>query len=163
MAKLSIKMIEMYTNMINEQFQPLFTQLNNREIQIKKKVETEVKKELGIYKLYVRFEELKLEMAEIKRQLKGWEETVYDSNTMRRESPIDSMVRERMDKIQNGYKKKLTQVRDELIFAIKLSGVDDTVKETFARLPRMVAKLTKEAKKLPPINKTVKMITAKTK
>jgi hypothetical protein len=145
--------------MIHEKFQPLFTKMNNRELQIRNEIEIKVKKELGIYDLYVRHDQLKLELNEIKNQLKKWEETNYNPDTQRRESPIDSMVRERMDQIQNGYKQKLLKARDDLIYSVKLSGVDEKIKETFERLPQLITDLSKEANKLPSVNKTIKLIT----
>ena len=52
MAKLGITMIEMYCNMIRNDFEPLVSMLRRRTDGVRDKIESQVKKELGVYDLY---------------------------------------------------------------------------------------------------------------
>ena len=150
MAKLGVTAINMYCDMIKESFNPILAELNSREYDIKEEVETMVKKDVGIYDLYVKHARLKLEIKEIERKLKGWE--VSNHTPMGWLNPIDERVEVIMRKQRNGLRKEVEKELNDLIYAVKLSGLDSDTKSVFEKLPKIVESLAKKVNKLPPPN-----------
>ena len=154
MAKLGISMIEMYCNMVREQFGPILSELRGRDAELKSKIEIEVKKELGIYDLYVKQAKFKVQLAEIERELKGWETKTHTPSGYM--NPVEEKVNVILNKSKNGLRKDVEKEMNEMIFSIKLSGIDSNTQAVFDKLPRIIDKFTEKVAKLPP---PAKMIT----
>ena len=150
MAKLGIQAIEMYCSMVREQFAPLLSELRSREHGIKENLEIHVKKDLGIYNLYVKKAKLKVELEETERQLKGWETKTH--TPMGYVDPIEERVNVLLRKSRNGIAGEVRKEMNDMIFAIKLSGLDADTKSVFDKLPGVIGKLTNKVNKLPAPN-----------
>ena len=150
MAKLGVTAINMYCDMIKESFGPILAELNSREHSVKEEIETMVKKDVGIYDLYVKQARLKLEIKEIERKLKGWE--VSNHTPMGWLNPVEERVEVIMRKQRNGLRKEIEKELTDLIYAVKLSGLDSDTKAVFEKLPKIVEGFAKKVNKLPPPN-----------
>jgi len=159
MAKqLGIGMIEMYTEIVREEFAPIMASLNARRSVEIANTEVEARKELGIYNLTVKKLKLKAELDEVTRQLKSYEDSTYTklpNGTYRTQSRIDLLVNAKMAERKNGLLKEAESVQNELIKRIKLSGVTSDVKLVFEDLAKQIEPLNKKLKKLPKV-KTLK-------
>lgn len=140
-------MIDMYCKMIEEQFAPLLAELRVRDQDLKKQVEIAVKKDLGIYNLFEEKAKLELQLSEIKRQLKYWEDREHGPFGYK--TPVEERVDVVMNKSKNGINQEVTKAMNDLIYKVKLSGLDDDIKSVFDDLPEVVKNLSKKIDKLP--------------
>ena len=118
MAKqLGIGMIEMYTRMVVEEFEPILSTLNARRSVEKANTEIEVRKELGIYNLTVKKFKLEAELGEIKRQLESYEKEkhIKTKNGYKRQSKIDIVIDAKMAERKNGLLVETEKIRNDLI------------------------------------------------
>ena len=157
MAKMGINAINMYCDMVKQQFGPILSELRSRNSELRSQIEIEVKKELGIYDLYVKQAKFKAQLAEIERQLKGWETKSHTPSGYM--DPIEEKVNVILNKSKNGLMKDVEKEMNEMIFAIKLSGIDSNTKAVFDKLPGIIKKFAEKVVKLPPPAKMTKMIT----
>lgn len=144
MAKqIGVQMIDMYCSMIQDQFKPILNELQEQENRIKKELEIEARKELGIYDLYIRKAKLKLEIDEIKRQLDGWEtrERGYDGNYG---TPVELLVAKKMESLKSPLRKEVDETLQKLTYQIKLSGLNADAKDVFTSLPNIIKELTEK-------------------
>ena len=148
MAKIGITTINMYCDMVKEQFAPILSELRSRNAELRSKIEIEVKKELGIYDLYVKEAQLKVQLAEIARQLKGWQTQSHTPSGYL--NPIEEKVKVIMNKSKNGLMKDVEKEMYKMMYAIKLSGIDSNIKTVFDKLPEIIKKFTEKIAKLPP-------------
>jgi len=148
MAKIGITTINMYCDMVKEQFAPILSELRSRNAELRSKIEIEVKKELGIYDLYVKEAQLKVQLAEIARQLKGWETKSHTPSG--HVNPIEEKVKVIINKSKDGLMKDVEKEMYEMMYAIKLSGIDSNIKTVFDKLPEIIKKFTEKIAKLPP-------------
>lgn len=150
MAKMGITMIEMYCGMIKEQFAPIIAELNVRDQELRNQVEVAVKKELGIYQLYEKQASLELQLSEVKRQLAYWEEK--ERGPLGYMTPVQEKVKVVMDKSRNGISQEVKNTMNDIIYKVKLSGLDDDMKNVFDSLPGIIDALQKKVSKLPAPN-----------
>jgi hypothetical protein len=161
MAKLTINMVKMYCDMIDEQFQPIMTALNSHYSKINEQCKIEAKKELGIYDKMIRVTKLELEITELKAQLKEYTDNKRIDGKWT--NHLSQLTEQKIDKAKNSFYKKVKAARQAMIYKIKLSGLEGDTREVFNELPGVIADLTKEFKQLPPPNKILKQISNKKK
>jgi len=150
MAKMGPTMIDMYCKMIEEQFAPLLAELRVRDQDLKKQVEIAVKKDLGIYGLFEKKAQLELELSEVKRQLKYWEDREH--GPLGYKTPVEEKVDVIMNRSKNGINQEVNKAMNDLVYKVKLSGLDDDIKSVFDDLPKVVEQMAKKIEKLPAPN-----------
>lgn len=148
---MSLSMIKMYEGMVKQEFSPLKCFLEERTVQVRQQVEQEVKKELGIYDLYVEETALKVRSKEIEGTLevyenKGWRNGKYCSR-------IEEMVENRLTE-KDGVLKGLLDAEKTAVKALRLCGAQKEVLKVFEALPLVLEELKKTVKALPPFVQT---------
>ena len=156
MAKMGIQMIEMYCKMIQDEFAPIRAELQSRESELRSKIEIEVKKDLGIYDLYQKKAEFQAKLDEINRQLIGWERKEH--TPIGYLSPIEHRVAVVLEKVRNGLFKSVNEKMNQLIWNVKLSGIDKDTKDVFDELPKIILDFKQELAKLPAPKVTKKLL-----
>ena len=120
MAKqIGVQMIEMYCNMVKKNFAPILDELNLEEIALKKAIEIEVKKEIGVYDLYMEKAKMQLRYDEINRQLKRHEER-YRNDAGDYATDIEREVNMRLLKQRSKFQSEVEKIKEDLIYKIKL-------------------------------------------
>lgn len=149
---LGINLINMYEKMVNEDFDPLISSLIARCAGVKERVVTQVKKDLGIYKLYEEQAVLEVRLNEIKRSLKEYEDQYHRSSDSgyRYISRIDVAVEKKLTEI-NAPLREVAAVKESLLRQIRLAGVGQEIKSTFDGLPSLIADLTEKFGSLPAV------------
>ena len=141
--KMGITMIEMYCDMVRQQFESITDTLNARNLVLQEKCKTQAKKDLGIYTKLAKLAKLNLEAQELEHELKAYTESYYLGGK-RYDSKVDQLTKEYMSQVQNGIHKKVHHTMNDMIFKIKLSGLDGDTREIFEKLPGVVKELSKE-------------------
>ena len=154
-VKMGITMIEMYCKMIREQFKPITEALDARNIDLKEICEKQAKKDLGIYDKMILLAQLELEIRELKEDLASFTQS---NNSNSYKSKIKRLTDLKMETAKNGFHKKVDQAMNDMIFKIKISGLEGDTKEIFKHLPGTIESLTKDLKKLPSPTKNLKLI-----
>ena len=99
---------------------------------------------------------LELELKELKSEL--------DSFTTRSGSPYKTKIQlltdEKMKIAKNGFQTKVEKTMNDMVFRIKISGLDGETKKVFEDLPGIIKSLTKELTKLLAPAKNLKLIKA---
>ena len=139
--EMGVQKIEMYCKMIEEQFDPIESTLKVHQDRVRKEVEVDALKELGIYELHMRCAQLRLELQEQERQLASWTTTTRDEKTGVYKSAVQRAVDEKMKGRLNGIPQQVHKVKQDLLFRIKLAGVAEDVKNVFEDLSKAVAGL----------------------
>ena len=159
MAQLGIKMIEMYCKMIEGEFIPLEAKIEGRITEsIKDEVEKQVKMDFGIYEMYMQKEALNLQINEIDKKLRKYENREYQDGY--RDSLIEREVRKRVNKL-NEPLAKIEEAKERIIKQVKLTGVSTDIKDIFDRIGNEIASLKDTYGSLPPITvATVKALSS---
>jgi len=153
MPKMTISMIDMYCDLVKEQFAPIIQTLKIQDNKIEEQLRIEVKKEFGIYDKMVRLAKLKLQIEELEGELEQFTKESHGKNGWK--TRIDVLVDEKMAAAKNGFHKKVEERQAKMIYNIKLGGLDGETKKVFDELPRVIESLTKELKRLPPPTKRI--------
>ena len=157
-AKMGINMIEMYCKMVKEQFEPINQTLAVHNMALHDMCEKEAKKELGIYHKMTRMAQLSLELKELESELDSFTKQIRHNNSWK--TKIELLTEEKMKVLQNGFETKVEKTMNDMIFKIRISGLDGETKKVFEDLSGVIASLNKEIKKLPPPTKKLKLIKA---
>jgi hypothetical protein len=152
-AKLGIQMIDMYCQLVYQEFRPILDSLRARRQVEEHNCEIDVRKELGIYDLTTKRMKLKAQLDEIERQLRSYEKAEHYGQP----SKIEKIVKVKMAESKNGILKEAEMLQMDLIRRIKLSGVTGDVKEVFDEIPKLIAPLEKKIKALPKPKKVKKL------
>ena len=147
-TKLGIRMIEKYEEMVRDDFRPLEQELERREEMIREEVTVIVKKELGIYDDYVRKAQIELELEEIEKRLRKWEENEYGPYGGWK-SKLDIAVVRKTDEILGGERAKLEEARDEAKANVRLMAIDDDMRDEMRRVRTTVRELKEKYASLP--------------
>ena len=159
-AKFGVQMIEKFEKMVRDDFKPLFDVLNERERQIRDEVEVIVKKELGIYDLFIKEKKLELELEETQREVRRWKESKNRVNDGR--SKLDCAIDAKMSLIMNGEKNRLQEARAEQLRNVGLMAIDDErMRNSLIECRETVNKFIEEFKSLPPVSTKIKALTGK--
>lgn len=148
MSKMGINMIEMYCKLVKEQFEPITSTLNARDMVLREKCEVQAKKDLGVYDKMVKLAKLKLQVEELELELKGYT-TSYYAGGKHHNSKVDQITNQYLKKARNGFHLEVQKAMDDMIFKIKLSGLEGDTKKVFEDLPNVVKKFTEKLEKLP--------------
>jgi len=155
MAKtLGIKQIEMYENMIKEDFAPLITILTSRTTGIEDKVEKQVKKDLGVYDLLAEKAALEERIKEIEQKTKSLTGKNFHKEANGRfisTSELTEEIDRRLEEL-NEPLSTAKKAKNEIIREIRLSSVPTDIKTIFTRSGKIIKQLTKEIAKLPAID-----------
>lgn len=147
---MTISMIKMYEDMIEQDFDPIIKILKARGEAVKDTVVVDVKKDLGVYDLLMRKAKLELELAEIKEQVERKTKSVRIMGTFDYKSPIDIEVERRMEEI-NAPLSEAIRFRDGLLRQIKLSSGTPEVRAVFEKLPEEINQWKERVLGLPEI------------
>jgi len=158
--KLGINMIEMYCKMIKESFEPILETLKTRDFELEEQCRTQAKKELGIYDKMVNLSKLKLQIGQLKEELLSFTEKNYTNS---HKNKIDRLTDEKMKIVRNGFHDKVNATMKDMIYKVKLSGLDSDTKSVFDQMPDIIKSLTSELKQLPDPSKKIKLIKANKK
>ena len=158
--KMGINMIEMYCKMIQESFEPIFETLKTRDFELEEQCKIQAKKELGIYDKMVKLSRLELELVQLKEELFGFTEKNYQNG---HKNKIERLVDEKMKVVRNGFHDKVYATMQDMVYKIKLSGLDSETKSVFDQMPDVIKSLTSELKQLPDPSKKMKLIKASKK
>lgn len=159
--QMGIKMIEMYVEMVNKEFHPLMAELDVREMALKEKIETQVKKKFGIYDMMVEREHLKLQLAEIDNKLSSWERRSYISGKYA--TKVEYAVEAEMEKLRNGLGKQIQDTKKGAIKSIRLMGTSAEVVAIFKDIGKQMADMSTQLRALPAPESMVPRITSRRK
>lgn len=153
---LGITMINMYCDMIDNEFSPIIAMLEARTSGIKPVITRRVKKELGIYDLLAKKAALEEEIEEIKRQLESqtrdrWNERLHSWSNV-----VDAEVERRLEEL-NEPLGEATRMMESLKKTIKLSTAPVQVAALFERLSEEMKGLKDKYSMLPPITDVLKI------
>jgi len=154
--KMGINMIEMYCKMIKENFEPIFETLKARDFKLEEQCRIQAKKELGIYDKMVNLSKLKLQIGQLKEELLSFTERNFKSG---HKNKIDRLTDEKMKIVRNGFHDKVHATMKDMIYKVKLSGLDSDTKSVFDQMPDIIKSLTSELKQLPDPSKKMKRLT----
>jgi len=149
MGLLSIKQVEMYSEMITEKFQPIVELLEGRTSGAKDVVSKQAKKDLGVYDLLAERAALTERIEEIDRATNDIIHKQYLTG-MGWTCKLDVEIEKRLENM-NPLLTEIKNERQALINEIKLSGVSDQVIALFEKLDDRMKVLAEKAGKLPPI------------
>ncbi|HEC66844.1 MAG TPA: hypothetical protein ENI23_16335 [bacterium] len=153
---LNVGQIDLYTNLIEEEFKPVIEILEERNHGILDEVVKIVKTDLGVYKLRAKERAIEEELNEIKSEI---ENLVGSDRGYSKPSPVstylpDSPVGKKVERLMNQFNKPLGKARDikyEIVKRLKLSGASNEVVALFEDIKGEIADLTKEVAALPPV------------
>ena len=146
---LGITMIEMYCSMVRDDFNPLINILTARTRGVEHKVEIQVKKDFGVYDLFMKKAELELALKEVKAKLDSVEGNDYRGGKW--VNKIQFEVERRLDLI-NEPLKEVQRQRDSMVRDIKMSGVGQDIKGVFEGMPTIIQELVEKFGNLPAIS-----------
>ena len=146
--KLSIGMINMYIDLVNEMFAPLLTEIKVFEQAASEKASILAKKDAGIYDIMMEKETLIMRMREIDDEIMKWQRR-YRDKSGEWTTDLEILTENHLRKVRVPQVQAIKDARDEAIRSIKLSGLSGEIKMVFDKLPETVKKLSMSIKKLP--------------
>ncbi len=139
-AKLGIKMIEMYEDMVRKDFAKLTQGAEVIMLKMKAQIKEQVREDFGLLDLVNQERELSMQLAQVQGKLKDLNRETYDMSKRTYKTIVDAEVDRRIEQ-QFPLLASINETRDEVIRSIKLSGVDDGIAEVFKALPETISKL----------------------
>jgi hypothetical protein len=125
--------------MIKENFSPILSELIAHEDMVRQEIETEVKKDFGVYDLYIEKAKLKLQLEEISNRLSAFESKYAQDGDYT--SKITHEVNRRMKKLRSPFRQEVEAIQNDLIYKIKLSGINIDIRGVFANMPEIIREL----------------------
>jgi hypothetical protein len=104
----------------------------------------------------VKLSQLKLQTQQLEEELELYTKKDYHNG---HRSKVDRLADEKMKVVRNGFHDKVNKAMQDMIYKIRLSGLDNDTKKVFDELPGVIDSLVSELKQLPP--PTQKLIKAK--
>lgn len=155
MAKggLGITMINMYCDMVDQEFATVIAILEARTAGIRTAVERQVKKDLGVYSLLMKKAALTEQIKEIEMEMETLTSR-YRCNRSNFGSGYMSRIEEETNKRMQELNQQLYEAiaaKDSLKRSIKLSSASGQIAELFAALGPEVQRRLEMANRLPPI------------
>ena len=145
---MTVTVMKRFEEMIDAQFESLQAEASALDTVQKRKVEISVKKELGIYELYIALIKHETAVKEIKAKLEEWENNQYRKPTGKWQSQIDHLVEIRLggdDALPSTKIKRAKQkLKDEILFC----SMPDEVKAIIEKIPAIVADIQKTLPKV---------------
>jgi hypothetical protein len=149
--QMSLKMIEMYIDLIKDEFAPLFDFYRVQNQNLREEVKNQVRKDLGIYKTVLELSALEKKVGELKMKVDEWEGKTYVNGE--HISKIEIEVRRRMREDENNPLVKIEEKMNGIIKGVKLAGCASEVRETFKEIAKFVASEQSRIKSLPKAKK----------
>ena len=145
---MTVTLMKRFEEMVDSMFETVEAEAAAVDAVQKRKVEVSVKKELGIYDLYIQLLKHETAVKEIKEKLKEWEDTKPRGGS-RWTSQIDHLVQMRLggdDALPSTQINRAKQkIKDEMLFCT----MPDEVKVIMAKIPDLVKDI---AKTLPKVS-----------
>jgi len=161
---MSLGMIRMYEQMVNEEFEPIINMAEARNARLAPAIRRAVYAEMGIYELEAKRAAIEQQMKEVDDQItliKGkasvslgygrpvhYEGGLAQKEIDRRLADVDGMV------------SGLHEMKDSILKKIKLSGSTPEVQKTFERLEFELKEMLDKLAALPPVETVLKEIGA---
>ena len=152
MAVIGIDRINMYINLVDDEFGPLLRAIQADEAELKETLTREARQELGIYDLHKEKLALKLRLEEVEKKLDEYEEVEYITG-IGHTCKLDILVRDKMDACSNGTNKQIRDARQLIIKRIRLSGISEDIAKVFQDIPKEIKKLETVLKKRKQIGR----------
>ena len=148
MAKnLGINMINMYSQMIEEEFKPLIHELEAQAHGFKEELEIQVKKDFGIYELYAEKGAIEKRLDEIRAKLADYEREQWIDGEW--ETKLQAEIDRRLEKSHIPLH-QVKQEQNDLIKKIKLCGAIGDIQEVFNKVSETVSGLKANVLSLNP-------------
>lgn len=158
---LSVTHMNMYCDMVERKFKPLIGMLEKLNAAKSCEIETQVKKDFGIYDLVIEKKALEVRLAEVKSKVSEFmdKQSGYRDGNYRNNMPsqVEEETKRRMDLLNEPLMVAKAE-RESMLDQIKLATAGAEVKAIFERLEMMIAQKTEEAKSLLPPGTDMKMI-----
>jgi hypothetical protein len=154
---MGVQKFEKLQGIIRDDYRELYNALDLRENEIREEVMMIVKKELGIYDLYVQKSKLELQSDEIKSRLKEWEKSDYTNNHC---SKLDIAIEEKMKHVTNGERTKIEDAEKHAMRQLTITAVDADIRQVLNDMYEQVKDLKDHIRCLPPIKDKIKAIGA---
>jgi len=140
MAVIGIDRINMYINLVNDEFGPLLRAIQADEDKLKEELTREARQELGIYDLHKEKLAIKLRLEEVKKKLDEYEKVKYITG-IGHTCKLDMLVSDKMDACNNGTNKQIRDARKLMVKRIRLSGISEDIAKVFQDIPKEIKKL----------------------
>jgi hypothetical protein len=155
--QLGITQINMYVDMVNAEFAPIISALENRTGSLRTSICEQVKKDLGVYDLLAEKAALEERIKEIEEQTQKFTKNEYDAQVSHYRSKIDAEVEKRIEFLNRPLGEAKAR-RDGIIKRIKLSSAVPEIRTMFEEIGKEVAKITEDARSLPPLGTELRQI-----
>ena len=143
---LSLGMINMYTDLVEKEYEPLIGMLKAKAEAMKSHIEIQVKKDFGIYDLLAELEAKEIRCQEIKDKLKEFNNEYWSGSghLCKVDQEVNRRVREMFTPLAAA---EIAQ--ENALKKIKLMGAGDDVKKIFENLTTEISLMTESYKLLP--------------
>jgi len=166
MGQITKSMIDMYIEMVKDEFKPVIDALKSRTDKIEDEIENQVKQELGYYELEGQKAALELKLKEIRKKL--WEmkgglghNNYHDDYAYDHNSPmLIKMETEKRLKQVNQPLVSAEKAMNDAIKQVKLMSCSKNFADVMADITTQVSMLANNIAQLPPIEEDLKQITA---
>jgi len=143
---MSVTLMKRFEDMVDAQFESVAAEAAAVDAVQKRRVETSVKKELGIYDLYVQLLKHETAVKEIKEKLQEWESTKHQNGKW--QSKLSHLVDMRLGGDEalpsTQINRAKQRIKDEMLFCT----MPDEVKVIMAKIPELVKEMTKALPKV---------------
>lgn len=149
---LGITMINMYCDLLDQEFKPVIAMLTARTDSIKQSVERKVKKDLGVYDLAMKKTVLKEQIKEIDEQIKKLSASEYTKHhgSWTWVGKVTMETDRRLAEL-NAPLEETTAMLESFKKGVKLSCAPAEVAALFAKITPEIKEMTERFKALPPI------------
>jgi hypothetical protein len=130
----------MYEEEVEREFSLLMAAAKTERQLLRRAVEVQVRKELGIYDLSIKLAKMKLATSEVERQLRGY--TQKQGSYHNEPSVLDLAIERRLSEV-DGAVDRVKAVQDSVIRSIRLCGMPAEVQTIFKALPEQIGKVEK--------------------
>lgn len=168
MAQITKRMIDMYIDMVKDEFKPVIESLTDRTTTIRNEIEDQVKKELGYYELEAQLAALCLKITEVSEKLHQLKGTLRFG--IGKDTVVPFWDNDQPSLIRTETEKRLKQINQPLVDAtntmnaairkVKLMSCGKDFANIMQDITIQVALLASNVKQLPPIEEDLKQIAA---
>ena len=154
--ELSVTKINMYIDMIGEEFEPLMNEVSAMESGMRSKLKEQTIEDLGLNVLIEEFETISKQLTKLIEKTKpylqiGWHYHGGNDNELfcTTTSDLDKIVSTRMQVLRRGPIEEVYNAKKSLENRIRLAGVGEDIRKAFVDLPRTLSALKKQFAALP--------------
>ena len=161
---LSLGLINMYTHMVEEEFNPVISIAEARNARLIPAIRRKVYEEMGVYELEAKRAAIMTQVDEIDDQIttiKGKSTgRNYQTGRDNREGGLAQKEIERRLGDVDGRVSGLKNMKDSILKDVKLSGSTPEIQKTFQLLAEELGKVKEHLESLPPVDEILKQIGA---